>query len=708
MQDTPLHPSHLHTHAYRFSLVEYSTAPRSHGGYNHDNVSTIPLQVTRHTVPGMIEYTEAKRRAAENATLLFCLNEQPNAPHETTYAPSISSSELSIRREMQLAEDFAYISSMKDDPNGVTAVCMEADYNTGGIAFRVATNTGCPSHIVQQLQMVADIMVRASKRGMLLKFRSKLLSMQLADASINQTEIPLDLADRLLFEQITQMCYARILSRLRSKHAAKTQKTRGKPKMPELLLQTMSECKREISICRQSNATKVARMQEQCKTFGEVFEGLEESDDKQTSLQHLDKLMSLAHRFEVHTLATVLDQSSAMDPTLKEYLPRAIEKLGRYRSIATGLANASRTKKHSLFRSITVRPIELPDLKLDNRSLTSSLQDFENVWSRNAGDVSHSLLRQLREETKVKYHTRIHTCGTKWKVHAEVQILMFYEQRPCQALPRVICSSKSACYLCSLFLETHGRFIVPRTHGRIYDRWTLPSEAAFDSKTMESLLPVLHRFNQAVEVTIRKALKGELVKLAPPNESVIALYEPWSSHSTVVPRGPVVALDSHTQGEKSAPVDRNTKPGDSRRNANVCGSGRASKSSSAVSVIVRSDTRTRSWYLEQGEHISKELVPGETILIQTSAIHLQFSCTGEQLMGDADTPTGLYRLHVEHLNRGSGMASGAQVVDVDKLQCDREETICLDRLSGISRIVCRSGEHRVCLLIDKTPRKAVP
>jgi hypothetical protein len=157
---------------HRLSLVEDSPSAATN--------TTISL-ATRHTVPGMDEYTEARRRAAENATLLFCLNEQPNAPHEITYAPSIASSELSIRREMQLAEDFAYISSMKDDPNGVTAVCMEADYNTGGIAFRVATNTGCPSHIIQQLQMVADIMVRASKRGTLLKF-DQIASMYLADA----------------------------------------------------------------------------------------------------------------------------------------------------------------------------------------------------------------------------------------------------------------------------------------------------------------------------------------------------------------------------------------------------------------------------------------------------------------------------------------------------------------------------------------------
>lgn len=39
-----------------------------------------------------------------------------------------------------------------------------------------------------------------------------------------------DTADELLFEQITQMCLSRILSRLRSKHAAKTQRTRKNKK----------------------------------------------------------------------------------------------------------------------------------------------------------------------------------------------------------------------------------------------------------------------------------------------------------------------------------------------------------------------------------------------------------------------------------------------------------------------------------------------
>jgi hypothetical protein len=38
----------------------------------------------------------------------------------------------------------------------------------------------------------------------------------------------------------------------------------------------------------------------------------------------------------------------------------------------------------------------------------------------------------------------------------------------------VRCSSKSACYLCNLFFQLHSGFHVPRTHGRLYDKWILP------------------------------------------------------------------------------------------------------------------------------------------------------------------------------------------------------------------------------------------
>jgi hypothetical protein len=53
-----------------------------------------------------------------------------------------------------------------------------------------------------------------------------------------------------------------------------------------------------------------------------------------------------------------------------------------------------------------------------------------------------------------------------YKVHAD-----FHEAHPDLQRPRIICSSKSACYMCNLFFRC---FQVPRTQGRLYDKCTLP------------------------------------------------------------------------------------------------------------------------------------------------------------------------------------------------------------------------------------------
>jgi hypothetical protein len=61
------------------------------------------------------------------------------------------------------------------------------------------------------------------------------------------------------------------------------------------------------------------------------------------------------------------------------------------------------------------------------------------------------------------------------RVHAEIQLVYHYAQNP-QGIfqPRVLCSSKEACYLCNLFIQTHGKFHTPRSHGNFYREWRLP------------------------------------------------------------------------------------------------------------------------------------------------------------------------------------------------------------------------------------------
>ncbi|KAM4066307.1 deaminase domain-containing protein [Hirsutella rhossiliensis] len=60
------------------------------------------------------------------------------------------------------------------------------------------------------------------------------------------------------------------------------------------------------------------------------------------------------------------------------------------------------------------------------------------------------------------------------KIHAEIQVIFYIETIGPQPLPRVICSSKDACFLCNAFIAMHGKFHTPRHHGRLYPGWRLP------------------------------------------------------------------------------------------------------------------------------------------------------------------------------------------------------------------------------------------
>lgn len=59
-------------------------------------------------------------------------------------------------------------------------------------------------------------------------------------------------------------------------------------------------------------------------------------------------------------------------------------------------------------------------------------------------------------------------------VHAEVQLILFYEQNVKTPPPRAIGSSKSACFLCDLFISKHGKFRISHSHNRLYEQWTIP------------------------------------------------------------------------------------------------------------------------------------------------------------------------------------------------------------------------------------------
>ena len=87
--------------------------------------------------------------------------------------------------------------------------------------------------------------------------------------------------------------------------------------------------------------------------------------------------------------------------------------------------------------------------------------------------------------------------------------------------------------LCDLFIQHHGQFQVPRTHGRLYDRWILPERPINDLSANGYLRSVVDRLNAALEAKIIHILNHKRLPLPHPAESFWLFREPWSSNPTL-------------------------------------------------------------------------------------------------------------------------------------------------------------------------------
>ena len=199
--------------------------------------------------------------------------------------------------------------------------------------------------------------------------------------------------------------------------------------------------------------------------------------------------MKKAHEYSMATDLSAALRTFSGNPNLKGHLPEAIRKLGRYYSAACELVCPVRDRKYSLFQNIRVEPFQVP--------MPASVKDA--------------------------------------KVHSAIQLLFFYELHPDRPRPRIICSSKNACYLCNLFFQLHGGFQAPRTHGRLYEKWIIPDWLDIPAERHESLGVVLTRLKTILRGRIQRQSEGKKKKTKHcehPNESVLLPAAHWTSPSS--------------------------------------------------------------------------------------------------------------------------------------------------------------------------------
>lgn len=234
-----------------------------------------------------------------------------------------------------------------------------------------------------------------------------------------------------------------------------------------------------------------------------------------------------------------------MQQNARERLINCLSKAARYWESARFLCR--RARRSQALNPVTVEEVHPLEESFDRPAATfagtvqSVLSDLSNegtlfrvhglpqwaqkvIGSASSGQLAGAVNRSLRES----------------KIHAEIQILAHYENASPDVLqPRVIASSKDACYLCDACIRIHGKHSVPKSHGRLYPGWRLPGTQNF-----ESLHQKLNAFlEQEIRATLQRLSRAN-TKL--PNESTIfPLHISASTLLTALSNTSRLSLSSH-------------------------------------------------------------------------------------------------------------------------------------------------------------------
>ena len=201
-----------------------------------------------------------------------------------------------------------------------------------------------------------------------------------------------------------------------------------------------------------------------------------------------------------------------------------IGKVARYREAARFLYRTA--KKFPLVRQMKIVPINLPQNSFRRvpesqypPTLTSTVSRINSLYGQE-WDVGHicRLLNVSEIEASDRFAQQTLKTLKDAKIHAEIQLLFYYELKPSKLPPRVVCSTKDACYLCNAFISMHGKIHTPRCHGKLYPGWRLPFSSALKEREQ--------RFNRKLAHYIRDSLTTLLLRrqktvYPDPNESTL-------------------------------------------------------------------------------------------------------------------------------------------------------------------------------------------
>ena len=231
-------------------------------------------------------------------------------------------------------------------------------------------------------------------------------------------------------------------------------------------------------------------------------------------------------------------------------------------------------------------------LERDRKNL-KALDKLSNYWKlcnrlvRLADSRKYrSLFAELRLNP-VEHYSGRKVKGSYRYVHAEVQLATYHLLKSKTPFPRTIGTSKAACYLCNMFFAYQGRFALSATHGRLYDRWTIPDLLAYSINVRQQIRGIIR--SMFARMTQGAVLTSSLSRPYP--------IESWIWHDPNVPSLTATILSSSDRETEQKPVGEITH---SSLHEKVL----SSKTSEVVTDGVEASSSRRSQAVERPTFVS--------------------------------------------------------------------------------------------------------
>lgn len=375
--------------------------------------------------------------------------------------------------ERQLSDDVAYISACEPKVVTVTAATIEVLENPPGITIRLAGNKGIREYVQRALNEILRNVEQCARKGKTDHY--KLGSIGCAD---HRPDIsPQECADKCL-EIVVQLNMNRLFKRIGSRHFEKPKhlalyaKGPISPQWSKLMSKPVHKKQDAINLAGEADE------------FNIVFNQLENTESEEEKVDVLRDLIKRSFAFTIdgRSLQKRLEKAGYGKKTFSTRPFREINKTAAYWRICCNLATFARSHR-KYFQSLTLATIQHY-----NPSTRPGKEDGERF------------------------------------IHAEMQVITYYEIINPPLWPRALGTSKKACFLCYEFIRCHGRLGVSKSHGIVFSRWAVPDRKDYSPESLTRLRAILQGVDERVTEELEKTGIGRLRQDDPVQSSIDLNY----------------------------------------------------------------------------------------------------------------------------------------------------------------------------------------